>query len=331
MKLQTISAVTLLLLATESFGQEKICVYDPAGTQGDNYSFMKDYALAAKKWGADVTLKAYTDDQRLNDDFKSDKCDGMSTFGARAREFNQFTGSIDSIGGIPSSAIAKKVILLMANPKLAANMVNRDSEVVGVFPVGAAYPIVRDRKINKIADLYDKRVGVLPFDKAQPFILERVGATVVPVTMSTIAKKFNTGQLDVINMPALVFQPFELKKGIGAEGAVINLQALYATIQIIIRPSQFPAGYGQSSRNWVASQLDHQLKVIKETEADIPPRFWLNIPASDTLSYYKIFRDVRIKLTNDGFYSSKMMTILRKARCQQDMKSYECVGNEIAE
>jgi len=53
------------------------------------------------------------------------------TIGIRPRQFNNFSGSIDSAGGIPNENIAKMVIALMANPKLAKEMVSQYS--VGHF------------------------------------------------------------------------------------------------------------------------------------------------------------------------------------------------------
>ena len=85
---------------------QSLCVYDPMGAQGDSYAFMKDYALAAKQWGAEISLQPYPDDQRASDDFKSGKCDALATTGIRARQFNSFSGSIDSAGAVPDEAIS---------------------------------------------------------------------------------------------------------------------------------------------------------------------------------------------------------------------------------
>lgn len=330
-KIQSVYAFFLLFLTTASYAQQNICVFDPLGTQGDSYSFMKDYALAAREWGGEVVLKPYTDDQRLNDDFKSGKCDGLSTMGIRAREFNNFTGAIDSPGGVPNDASAKTVLSLMANPKLASSMVNHDTEVVGISALGSAYIVSNNRKITKISEIYGKRFGILEFDKAQRYIIERVGTIPVPLTILTMGKKFNNGQVDMIDMPAMAFQALELNKGMGVDGVIIKFPVAYMTNQIIIHQSRFPVGFGQNSRSWVAGQLERQFKTVKDIEQHIDTHYWMNIPANDMLAYGRLFRDVRIKLTSEGIYNARMMSILKKVRCQQDTRNYECSGLDASE
>ena len=314
---------TLLALATSSYGQT-MCVYDPLGTQGDAYFFMKDYAVAAKQWGADITLKPFTDDGKANDAFKDGKCDGLSTIGTRARQFNSFTGSIDSAGGVPNEAVAKSIILLMANPKIASEMVSGDTEVVGVNAVGAVYPMTVDRSINSMAKMAGKSFGALSFDRPQSLMSDKLGCNTVPVSISTVANKFNTGQIQIVALPAYAFKALDLAKGMGTKGAIAKYNAAYITTQIIVHPTKFPDGYGQKSRTWVAGQLGNQLKTVQRIEGSIDAHYWMDIPANDKLGYDKLFRQVRLDITKEGIYNKRMMSILKKVRCQQDPNSYEC-------
>lgn len=103
---------------------------------------MKDYALSAKQWGAELTLKAYTDEVLVAKDFKSGKCDATAITAItaiRARQFNNFVASIDSVGGIVNKSQTKTIITLMANPKLAPQMVDNGVEVAGVISLGTGY------------------------------------------------------------------------------------------------------------------------------------------------------------------------------------------------
>ncbi|MCB1673198.1 MAG: hypothetical protein KDI00_00870, partial [Pseudomonadales bacterium] len=54
--------------------KQTVCVFDLLGTGGDVYAMMKDYSLAAAKWGADITLKPYTDERIAAEDFKAGQC-----------------------------------------------------------------------------------------------------------------------------------------------------------------------------------------------------------------------------------------------------------------
>ncbi|AXI03348.1 putative solute-binding protein [Aquirhabdus parva] len=317
------AGAALLTLATSSYAQ-KVCVFDPLGTQGDIYSMMKDYALAAKQWGADITLKPYTDERIAAEDFKAGQCDGVSITGVRARQFNNFTGSIDAAGGLPNNNAAKAVISLMASPKVAPYMLNKGYEVVGVSTLGSVYIVVNDRSINSLLKVMGKRFGVLDYDKAEEILVQKVGAQAVSVDLTSIGGKFNNGQVDVIAVPAMAFKPLELSKGIGSKGAIVRFPVAHVTSDILIRPSRFPDGYGQKSRTWVAEQLDRQLATVARVEKSIEPRYWMDLPANDKAGYVKILREARLSLARDDVYNKKMMSILKKVRCGQEPTNFEC-------
>ena len=99
---------------------------------------------------------------------------------------------------------------------------------------------------------------------------------------------------------------------------------LQVTGNIIIRQNKFPAGFGQKSREWVATQLPRALAMAEKTEKDIPAKYWMEIPANDQVGYIKLMREARIELTKEGFYNTKMMSLLKRVRCQQNPSSFEC-------
>lgn len=317
-------AAATIALATSAQAQT-MCVFDLLGANGENYSMMKDYALAAKQWGgADVKLKAYTDERVAAEDFKAGQCDGVALTGIRARQFNHFVGSIDAVGGLTSNSGAKTIIGLMANPKLAPDMISGAYEIAGVTTLGSAYVMVNDRAINTLAKAAGKRFGVLDYDKAQALIVQKQGAQPVSVDLLTIGGKFNNGQVDIIALPAMAFKPLELYKGIGSKGAIVRFPIVQVTGDIVIRQAKFPAGFGQKSRDWVANQIGREIEVVNRTEKAIDPKYWMDIPPADKVSYVKIMREARIDMTKQGIYNKKMMSILKKVRCGQDPSSFEC-------
>jgi len=322
-KAKIIVAAILSVLAIPSYAQT-LCVFDPLGSSGDNYSFMKDYELAAKQWGADIDLKPYSDEQLAATDFKSGRCDAVSMTGIRTRLFNNFVGSIDSAGGVINSEQTKTIVALMANPRLAQDMVNNDTEVVGVSSLGSAYVIVNNRNINSLLRLVDKRFGVLNYDKAIGYIVDRLNGKIVPIELKELGPMFNAGKLDVIFVPLMAFRPLELNKGIGTKGAVARFAAAATTYDILIHPDKFPEGYGQKSRTWVARQLDRQMLEVRKIEQGVDARYWMELTPTVTPGYYKILREARIGLTKDGVYNKKMMGILKKIRCRQDPTNFEC-------
>lgn len=318
------AAATLAVSATTAQARQTVCVFDLLGTSGDVYAMMRDYALAANGWGAKITLKPYTDERVAAEDFKAGQCDAVALTGMRGRQFNSFIGSIDAIGAVPSNAAARAVMQLVARPQLAADMVQSGYEVAGVTPLGSAYLFVNDRNINTLAKAAGKKIAVLDYDKAQARMVQRVGAQPVSADITTFGGMFNNGQVDIVGAPAVAFKPLELHKGLGSRGAIARFPILQVTGNVIIRQNKFPAGFGQKSREWVAGQLPRAMSMIEKTEKDIPARFWMDIPANDQVGYIKLMREARLELTKEGFYNTKMMSLLKRVRCQQNPSSFEC-------
>ena len=316
-------AATLTVMTTSSFAQT-ICVYDPLGSQGDTYSLMQDYAVAAKKWDADITLKPYSDEKLATNDFKSGKCDGTAITGIRARPFNDFVGSISSPVGVLNNDQTKTILALMGNPRLASDLKNNNIEVAGVTSLGFAYIMVRDRDNNTIPKLATIKFGTLSFDKVQQIVIEKFGGTAVPLELSEISSAFNSGKVGAVLLPAVAFKPLEINKGMGSQGAIFKFPVALTTYAVLIHSDKFPDDYGQKSRTWFVAQLNRQLSMVNKTEKSIDPRYWDVIAPNVAPGYVKILRESRISLTKDGIYSKKMNSILKKIRCRQDPMNYEC-------
>jgi hypothetical protein len=61
--LATAIVTASVAFSSAAHAKQTLCVFDLLGTGGDVYAMMKDYSLAAAKWGADVDLKPYTDER----------------------------------------------------------------------------------------------------------------------------------------------------------------------------------------------------------------------------------------------------------------------------
>lgn len=318
----------LLTAVTTASQAQTFCVFDPSGTQGDSFTMMKDYTLVARGWGADPTLKAYQDEAILVKDFKSGKCDAAAITAIRSRQFNNFVASIESIGGIVNKNQTKTIISLMANPKLAPLMVDNGVEVAGVLAIGMGYLMVNDRNINTIQEIVGQRLAIFDYDIAGQTIIEKVGATPVLVTLGNIGPKFNSGQVDIIYLPAIAFKPFDIAKGLGTKGGVIRFPIVSATYDVLIHPEKFSEGYGQKSRTWFASHLNRQMANVDKIERSIDTKYWIDVPPITTQAYNQVMREIRISLAKSGIYDKRMMRILKKVRCQQEPSNTECLRND---
>jgi len=322
-KIKMLAAATLTVIASSSYAQT-ICVFDPLGSQGDNFSLMKDYAVAAKQWGGDITLKPYPDEKLATADFKSGKCDGTAITGIRARPLNDFIGTISSPVGVLTNEQTRTVMALVANPKLASDMRSGNTEVVGVTTLGFAYIMVKDRANNTIPKLGTIKFGTLAFDKVQDICVEKLGGTSIPLELSEIGAAFNTGKVGALILPAVAFKPLEISKGVGTQGAIFRFPVALTTYTVMVHPDKFPDGYGQLSRTWFLSQLDRQMTNVNKIEKSIDPHYWDVIAPNVAPGYVKLLRAARISLTKEGIYNKKMIGILKKIRCRQDPTSYEC-------
>lgn len=319
-----LAGCVLLFYCTASSAQT-LCIFDIGGAQGPLMTALREYTLAAKSWKTDLTLRAYVDERVATEDFKAGQCDGALISGVRARPFNSFTGSLDSVGSLSDYTSMKTVLQTLARPDAAPLMRQQDYEVAGILPLGAAYVFTRDRRIDSMAKMAGRRLAVLEHDRTQLRLAQRMGAQPVSSDISNFAGKFNNGVVDVIAAPGVAYEPLELYKGVGSKGAVLKMPVAQITLQLVLRPSAFPAGFTQLSREYFFRQFDSTLALIKEAESNI--LFFFPPPDGEREKYMEIMREARIDLTAEGFYDKRMMALLKKVRCKHHPAEPECAEN----
>ena len=310
-----------------------VCVFDLLGKSGESFQMAQEWALAAKGWGADINLIPRQDEAVADNDFKAGKCDAVFLTAMRSRQYNKFVGSIDSLGGAPSNAIAQRAITFALDKRNAAKMVTnlggKKYEVAGIAPLGAAYIFVRDKKIDSIEKAAGKKFAVLSYDPAQKIMVQRVGAQAVGSDVSNFVAKFNNGQVDMVGAPAYAYKPLEIYKGLGNTGAMFDFPVVHITANFVMKPEKFPEGFGQKSRDWFVKNLPKSYAMIKRLEGEIPAKYKMQFSAEEKLKYQKLLRDGRMDLTKQGIYDKEMMSVLKKARCSVDKSNFECsLGGE---
>lgn len=292
-----------------------------------------DYPQLKKKASTELNLRVYTDERVLTEDFRSKRCDGAGISNLRARQFNPFVGSIDAIGAVQSYKQLSAVIQLLARPEYDAKMVNKDYEVVGIVPLGAAYIMVNDRRIDTLAKAAGKKVAVMNFDGTQKKLVQNVGAQPISVDLLTVGGKFNNKEVDIMAGPALLFKPLELQKGMNDKngktvGGIIRFPLIQVTGTLIMQRNKFPAGMGSIAREIISKQLRPAFEFVDKIEKEIPAKYWMEMREADKPGYIKIMREARIQMTKEGYYDPAMMKILKKVRCAQNPSSFECALND---
>ncbi|MFT4628688.1 MAG: hypothetical protein ACI8PZ_007384 [Myxococcota bacterium] len=308
--LRSLAAAVLAMPAIASAAPLSMCVYDPGGAAGDAFQAAKKYQTAALDWGAQLELRPYTSESVAANDFRNGKCDAALLTGVRSQQFSKAAYSIESMGVLPNYDALKASLGTLAKEAASSLMVSGDYEVAGVFPAGAVYLYINDRSRVDLAALAGKKVCTLDFDPSAKFMVEHIGAQVVPADVGTFASLFNNKSCDVAYAPATAYGPLELYKGLGDDGGIVKFPLSQLTLQVLIRSSSLPSGFGQASRAWAAGQFDSVLELTTKAEADVDPKYWVTIPAADSTKYVAMFKDVRGQLVSQGVYDPTVVKLL---------------------
>ena len=333
--LRTSAALALIACSLAAQAGQKVCVFDIVGATGDAYNMAKDYALAMQKEGASIELKAYNNEATATADFRSGQCDALMATAFRTREFNGVAASIDTLGAttvirdgkidMPASYdVVRKVVQTFAAPQAAGLMTQGGTEVGGIFPFGAAYPMVRDRSINTVEALAGKKIASFDHDKAQSLMIQRIKAQPVSADINNFANQFNAGSIDMIAAPTLAYKPLELNKGLGAKGGIARFPLMILTYQVVLNPAKFPAGFGEKSRGYWAGQFDRAMALIGNADASIPGSAWIDLTADQARQYNTMLQESRLAILGQGVYDKRGLSVIKKVRCSVNPAEAEC-------
>ena len=304
-----------------------MCVWDPIGKAGPAAQIMAEAKIYAFNWGVDLSYVVYSDERIAIDEFKLGRCDAVNLLGFRAREFNTFTGSLGAIGAVPSYEALGVIVKSISSPKAAKFMRKGDYEIIGVGPAGAIFMFTRDRSILLPADFAGKRMAVLDDIPESAYLSKKYGITPVSSTIFNSILKFNNGSVDLTAAPAIVYEPFEMHKGLEPDGGIYAEPFLYITMQVVVRWEKFPADFAQKARNKAVEKYLDFVKFVKDPEGRIPEHHWIDIP-DDLYDYWvEDFRQSRLELGEMGIYDQRTLKLMRKVRCKLEPKSAECSAN----
>lgn len=324
----SLASLLLASMATAAPIERRICVWDIAGNMGPVMNAMRDWRAEALKWGLKAELVPYTNEGIAAEDLKSGHCDGSLITGIRARLFNQYVGTLDSVGGIPTTEHLQVVLQVLSHPSQANNMTNGTYEVMGIAPAGAAYIFVNDRKINSLAKAAGKKVAVLEYDETQAKLVAQVGATPVASDITNFSTKFNNGVVDVIAAPLAAYGALELYKGLSPDGGIIDYPLAQISMQMVVKDERFPAEMTQKSREYFYGNFSEILKQLNKEAERVDEKWWVQIPEEDKQEYEVMMKEARIQLRNEGYYSAEMLGLQRKVRCKLDSSRAECTNSQ---
>lgn len=301
-----------------------LCVFDLMGANGDIMSVAKDYALAAKEWGVEITPKVYMNANAAIRDFDSQKCDGIVADNFSTKKYNKFMGTIGAVGAIDNYDLAQKVLMAVSSNKLANKMKNQKYEVVGYMPYGLTYLHTKNREYKSISDLQNKKLAILDVDISQRRMAQKVGMSPVNSTVDNATEKFRNNEVDVLPAPLVAYEPLEIGKILGSEGGIVNYPLALFTMNFIISNDKYPTDFGQKSRQWFSQKTPQMIRTVKKWEASVPRQMIYEIPEMDHITYDRLLSQLRKEFIDTQVYDPAMITLMRHLRCAQDTKFIEC-------
>ncbi|MBM7333488.1 putative solute-binding protein [Alloalcanivorax marinus] len=306
--------------------ERSLCVFDIIGANGDVFNVMKDLKTQASGWGVDLKLKPYTDEKIAAEDLKAGQCDGAVLTGLRVRQFNSYAGSMEAIGAIPTYKELKTVMQVLSSdaPSITEKMRTGNYAMGGMIPMGAAYLFVKDKEIDTVGELSGKSISVMEYDPAQAEMASKVGMSPVLSDITNFAGRFNNNSVDICFAPVVAYSALELYKGMQPDGGIIRYTLGMLTTQIVLRADRFPDGFDQKSREFMFSQFDRAMNVIRNAENEVDKKWWIDIPEQDKLRYDEMLREARLEMTEDGIYNKDLISLLKKVRCKYEPSRAEC-------
>lgn len=327
LRLTLFSFLLLISSASTSIELEKkiACTWDPVGNNGPVIAFFSDLIPKALSWGVDLKFIPYEDENAAAEDLASGKCDIAIVTAILSRDFVPFAGTLDAIGGITSEKKLKETISAISSPKANDIMSYGDYEMIASLPVGSMFAFVNDRKINGVDKFLGKKVAILNGDIQTRVFAELSDAIPVATTLSNFHHYFEQGKVDIVLMPALAYNAFELYQGLGEDGGILDIRLFYGMIQAIARKSSLPDGFGQKVRKYMVSRLSTIINLIKVAEQAIPNKYWIKTSQQTKDDLEHLYKDVRLTLKAQNQFNTKALSMLWKIRCHSAPNREECI------
>lgn len=316
----------LCLFSHSVFAMENktFCVWDPVGRTGPVMTFYSDVIPKAQAWGLRIKFEAYTEETDAVKAFKAGKCEAVVITSILSRQFVKFAGTMDAIGAINSQEGLELAIATLTRQRAGNLMIEGNHEVVTTFPVGSMYAFVKDRSTDTIEEFAGKNLAILNDDPQMKKFADLAGAGKVNVTLSNFAEKFEKGIVDILIMPALAYNTFELYNGLGDKGGIIDYRLYYGMLQTISKRDQFPEDFGFNMRNYMLTRLKEMNKMVKDAEEEIPAKYWIktNQFVKDDIDHFS--KRVRLALQESDVNNSTALKLFWKIRCRLDPSRGEC-------
>ena len=318
-------ALILSITTAYSWAEDQVwCAYDPIGSQGDITRRLNDIRLYAQQYQVKFKVVTYQKEQQAIQAFDEGKCSGLAASNFNTYRYNQFMGSTAGIGLIPNNRTAKSLLQLLNHPTVEKRLISKDYEAVGMIPIGTAYMVLKNKKISRVAQLRNQRIGVLPNNPPQQALVRSVGGQPVYVDLSNAIVQFKQDKIDIVPAPIYGLLPYNLQKEFGPDVQVINFPLAYFGVNLIIKPQAYPADFGRKIRGWFVQNSQLLTNRATQWENHLPAYYWVDVSFYEKQSYDVMVAKIRNQYVLSGYYDAYFVQLMKRLRCMDDPRYFEC-------
>lgn len=314
------------LLVDGEIPSRTTCVWDVLGKQGPIYASAIDQQLRLKHYGITIEVEAYTDEQQVVEKLKTGHCDTSVMSGAKAREFNDFTGSIEALGGVPTRQHMKYLLQVLSSARAHKKMIQGNYHVVGIIPIGFNYLFTHDGKQPTLdRSLNSKRkASVVEADVSQKALFKQFDIKSTPwENTAAAAGAYNLAEADLFMAPLVAYNMFNL--GIGLKhGSIIDFPLSQMTLQVVARLDTIPMEVGQFLREDMFLKLNLFYREVEKNSREVPKNKMYKFSERDEGILNKKIALVRDQMTEENGYNPSMIRLQKNIRCKIDKSHQEC-------
>lgn len=314
------------LLVDGEIPSRTTCVWDVLGKQGPIYASAIDQKLRLKHYGITIEVEAYTDEQQVVDKLKSGHCDTSVMSGAKAREFNDFTGSIEALGGVPTKQHMKYLLQVLSSARAHKKMVQGNYHVVGIIPIGFNYLFTHDGKQPTLdRSLNSKRkASVVDTDVSHNAFFKHFEIdTVSWESTAAAAGAYNLAEADLFMAPLVAYNMFNLGTGL-KHGSIIDFPLSQMTLQVVARLDTIPMEVGQFLREDMFLKLNLFYREVEKNSREVPKKQMYKLSKRDEGILGQKIALVREQAAKENGYNSSMLRLQKNIRCKIDKSHQEC-------
>ncbi|EDY85420.1 conserved hypothetical protein [gamma proteobacterium HTCC5015] len=302
------------------------CVFDPVGRTGDIYTTARDIATDFLQLGVRLQLYPYSTESAAKSDFRSGLCDAMILTGFAARNYNTFTTTAEAWGGLYDFESAWLLLSTLARPELAPLFSQDGYEVAGIYPAGGLYAIMADKTWTTPASVKGKPTFAVRDEPTGEAFAHKVGVNPVYGDTTNFAAKYVRRNVDITFSPSAVIPALELDRAMEERGGgLIDMPMAFLTLQIIIRPENFPPGFAQTAREMSLGYYERIYELVNNAERKIDP-YRIKLTDEESAQWQDIAEQVRDDLAGEGIYDKRMLKLLKRIRCHTSPDRPECQG-----